>query len=206
MACRLGDRTTRSYIIHPQSSRFPDRRRRCSSSASRNSCARTPRFIFSESIGHVRAETQPAARYSCPARVHLLSSARRLLRYGEHCGSERWKRCRFLPLSRRGDRCRRRPRLQFLFGSRPRHGLDSVLLCKETGNFGSRGGAPRKVVTLMEASFLVSPVTVHTNGDGRALAIGPDRPPSLLITLGITKTIEQELLHVFIQGSRNGSD
>ena len=44
----LGDRTTRSYIIHPQSSRFPDRRRRCSSAASRNSRARTPRFIFSD--------------------------------------------------------------------------------------------------------------------------------------------------------------
>ena len=58
----------------------------------------------------------------------------------------------------------------------------------------------------MEASFLVSHATVHANGDGSALALGPDRPSSLLITLGITKTIEQELLHVFIQGSRNGSD
>jgi hypothetical protein len=58
----------------------------------------------------------------------------------------------------------------------------------------------------MESAFLVPQTTVHAPGDGPALALGPDRPPSLLITLGITKTIEQELLHVFIQGSRNGSD
>ena len=58
----------------------------------------------------------------------------------------------------------------------------------------------------MESSFLVSQSTVHANGDGPGLALAPDRPSSLLITLGITKTVEQEVLHVVIQGSRDGSN
>jgi len=58
----------------------------------------------------------------------------------------------------------------------------------------------------MEPSFLVPQTTVHANGDGPGLLLAPNRPPSLLITLGIVKTVEQELLHVFIQGSRNGTD
>jgi hypothetical protein len=58
----------------------------------------------------------------------------------------------------------------------------------------------------MEPVFLVSQTTVHANGDGVALPLGPDRPSSLLVTLGIMKTVEQELLQVFIQGSRDGSN
>lgn len=58
----------------------------------------------------------------------------------------------------------------------------------------------------MAPGFLVPQTTAHANGDGTGVPVAPNRPGSLLVTLGVTKVVEQEVLHVFIQGSPNGSD
>src|SRR5690349_1754424 len=53
--------------------------------------------------------------------------------------------------------------------------------------------------------FLVPELTTHGNGDGATIELPPPRPPAILITLGITKVIEQEALTVTIDGSPDGT-
>jgi hypothetical protein len=56
--------------------------------------------------------------------------------------------------------------------------------------------------------FLVPETTVHTNGEGSAFALAAlsDSPAgSVLITLGITKVVEQQALTISIHGSPDGA-
>jgi hypothetical protein len=56
-------------------------------------------------------------------------------------------------------------------------------------------------------SYLVPPEMVaETNGQGRALDLGPLAGKPLLIVLRITEIIEQESLHISIWGSGDGND
>ena len=56
----------------------------------------------------------------------------------------------------------------------------------------------------MTAFFLVSETTVHANGEGSFAGVDPCI--SLLVTIGITKVIEQQALTLTIHGSINGKD
>jgi hypothetical protein len=56
--------------------------------------------------------------------------------------------------------------------------------------------------------FIVAETTVHTNGESSSLALAAlsDNPVvSALITLGITKVVEQQALTISIQGSPDGA-
>ena len=57
----------------------------------------------------------------------------------------------------------------------------------------------------MEPAFLVAESSVYSNGQGPALELKRPAPDSILVTLGITKTVEQEFLQVSIQGSSDGT-
>jgi hypothetical protein len=57
----------------------------------------------------------------------------------------------------------------------------------------------------MEPAFLVPETTVHANGESASTAIPLPRPDALMITLGITKIVEQEALQLAIEGSADGS-
>jgi hypothetical protein len=54
-------------------------------------------------------------------------------------------------------------------------------------------------------AFLVPETTVHGNGESAAVSIGTPRPDALLVTVGVTKIVEQESLLVSIQGSTDGA-
>ncbi len=58
----------------------------------------------------------------------------------------------------------------------------------------------------MLPQFLVPETTVREAGAGPELDLGADRGDSLILTLGITRIIEQESLDVSIWGSADGSD
>ncbi len=58
----------------------------------------------------------------------------------------------------------------------------------------------------MLPQFLVPETTVRDAGAGPELDLGADRGDSLILTLGITRIIEQESLDVSIWGSADGSD
>ena len=58
----------------------------------------------------------------------------------------------------------------------------------------------------MLPQFLVPETTVREAGTGPVLDLGADRSDSLILTLGITRIIEQESLDVSIWGSADGSD
>jgi len=58
----------------------------------------------------------------------------------------------------------------------------------------------------MLPQFLVPETTVREAGTGPVLDLGVDRGDSLILTLGITRIIEQESLDVSIWGSADGSD
>ena len=58
----------------------------------------------------------------------------------------------------------------------------------------------------MLPNFLVSDTVVRENGAGPVLELGDSRGQPLLLTLGITRIIEQESLDVSIWGSADGSD
>ena len=58
----------------------------------------------------------------------------------------------------------------------------------------------------MLPQFLVPETTVREAGTGTALDLGADRADSLILTLGITRIIEQESLDVSIWGSTDGAD
>jgi hypothetical protein len=52
--------------------------------------------------------------------------------------------------------------------------------------------------------FLVPESTTHSGGEGEPVPVGEIRPGSILVTLGITRVIEQEALLVSIHGSTDG--
>jgi hypothetical protein len=56
----------------------------------------------------------------------------------------------------------------------------------------------------MEPAFLVPETTIHANGESPAIELPTPPPDSLLVTLGLTKVVEQEALLVSIQGSSDG--
>ena len=58
----------------------------------------------------------------------------------------------------------------------------------------------------MLPQFLVPETTVREAGTGPSLDLGADRGDSLILTLGITRIIEQESLDVSIWGSADGND
>ena len=58
----------------------------------------------------------------------------------------------------------------------------------------------------MPDSFLVPETKVEANGAGPALEIGSSAGKTLLLTLGITKIVEQESLDASIWGSVDGND
>jgi hypothetical protein len=55
-------------------------------------------------------------------------------------------------------------------------------------------------------SFLVTETKVSDNGSGPAVEVGTSAGGEILLTLGITKIIEQESLDVAIWGSADGND
>lgn len=58
----------------------------------------------------------------------------------------------------------------------------------------------------MLPQFLVPETTVREAGTGPVLDLGADRGDSLILTLGITRIIEQESLDVSIWGSADGAE
>jgi hypothetical protein len=55
-------------------------------------------------------------------------------------------------------------------------------------------------------AFLVTESVVHEEGAGPVVELGPSQGKPLLLTLGITRIIEQESLDVSIWGSSDGQD
>jgi hypothetical protein len=58
----------------------------------------------------------------------------------------------------------------------------------------------------MPNNFLVPETTVVANGNGPVLDLGSEAGQPLLLTLGITKILEQESLDVSIWGSADGQE
>ncbi len=58
----------------------------------------------------------------------------------------------------------------------------------------------------MLPAFLLPETTVREAGTGPEIALGPDKGRTLLLTLGITRIIEQESLDISIWGSADGTD
>ena len=58
----------------------------------------------------------------------------------------------------------------------------------------------------MPNNFLVPETTIEANGAGPALQLGPAAGKTLLLTLGVTKIVEQESLDLSIWGSADGND
>ena len=56
----------------------------------------------------------------------------------------------------------------------------------------------------MPNQFLVPETTAVENGTGPAVGLGVDAGGTLLLTLGITKTVEQQSLDVSVWGSADG--
>jgi hypothetical protein len=56
----------------------------------------------------------------------------------------------------------------------------------------------------MQPAFLVPEITIHENGEGPVMDLGPSPPDSILLTLGITQVVEQESLAMDIFGSPDG--
>ena len=54
--------------------------------------------------------------------------------------------------------------------------------------------------------FLVPEITVESNGESSPVALGENAGKSYLLTLAITKIVEQESLDVSIWGSADGQD
>jgi hypothetical protein len=54
--------------------------------------------------------------------------------------------------------------------------------------------------------FLLPENVAREDGSGAGCALGLDRGKSLVITLGITRTMEQESLEMSVLGSHDGSD
>ena len=58
----------------------------------------------------------------------------------------------------------------------------------------------------MPNNFLLPETKVETNGTGPALELGASAGRSLLLTMGITKIVEQQSLDVSVWGSVDGAD
>src|SRR5271154_7531728 len=58
----------------------------------------------------------------------------------------------------------------------------------------------------MIPSFIVPETEIRNSGVSEPIDLGLERADSLLITLGITRIVEQESLDVSIEGSENGND
>lgn len=58
---------------------------------------------------------------------------------------------------------------------------------------------------LQAPHFLIPEITVHENGTGPVLDLGPDSGP-VLITLGMLDVVEQESLLLSVHGSLDGAD
>jgi hypothetical protein len=58
----------------------------------------------------------------------------------------------------------------------------------------------------MLPQFLVPETTVREAGTGPDIALGDERGGTLILTLGITRIIEQESIDVSIWGSADGTD
>lgn len=58
----------------------------------------------------------------------------------------------------------------------------------------------------MLPKFIVDETVVREDGAGPAIELGPSRGKEILLTLGITRIIEQESLDVSIWGSADGSE
>jgi len=58
----------------------------------------------------------------------------------------------------------------------------------------------------MPNQFLVPETTAVENGTGPAVGLGVDAGGTLLLTLGITKTVEQQSLDVSVWGSPDGQN
>jgi hypothetical protein len=58
----------------------------------------------------------------------------------------------------------------------------------------------------MQPAFLVPESSVYANGQGPTVELSPPTPESILVTLGITKTVEQEFLQLSIHGSSDGTN
>jgi len=56
----------------------------------------------------------------------------------------------------------------------------------------------------MLPTFLLEEQLVRANGSGPVADLGPDRPSTVSLTLGITRVIEQESLDVALYGSADG--
>ncbi|HSU31617.1 MAG TPA: hypothetical protein VLJ11_10300 [Bryobacteraceae bacterium] len=54
-------------------------------------------------------------------------------------------------------------------------------------------------------AFLIPETTIHESGKGEALDLGEDAS-TVLVTLGITETVEQESLLVSLHGSADGAE
>ena len=58
----------------------------------------------------------------------------------------------------------------------------------------------------MLPQFLLEETTIREGGAGPVLSLGPRTGGTLLVTLGITRIIEQESLDISIWGSTDGTD
>lgn len=58
----------------------------------------------------------------------------------------------------------------------------------------------------MLPQFLLPETTVREAGTGPAIHLGDQQGEALILTLGITRIIEQESIDISIQGSADGSD
>ncbi len=58
----------------------------------------------------------------------------------------------------------------------------------------------------MLPAFLVEQTVVREEGTGPGFALGPSQGKPLLLTLGITRIIEQESLELSVWGSSDGTD
>jgi len=58
----------------------------------------------------------------------------------------------------------------------------------------------------MLPEFLLTETTVREAGTGAAIALGDNRGATLVLTLGITRIIEQESIDISIWGSTDGND
>jgi hypothetical protein len=56
----------------------------------------------------------------------------------------------------------------------------------------------------MLPAFLVPETVVHANGESAPLELNAERPDAVLVTLGITRVVEQEGILVSIYGSGDG--
>ena len=62
------------------------------------------------------------------------------------------------------------------------------------------------VIPPMLDAFLVPEITVEANGEGEPTALGENAAKTFLLTLAITRILEQQSLDVSVWGSADGAD